>query len=330
MGLCYMLPNNSEQIKEHGGVVIATNEAKEIIITLLPTGGLHGFPVTSLVYKVTRFHNQDVMSKLQKEGVENGEYSLLNSRQVLSDFEQNGIITKVGDFNYHLKDVERLVLGYPKEVSVIVAGLGAAIEREATYFDNLDDDKIDLSFNENKDGKAYEYPLTPDDCFKTKQEDDGFAYNNPLLDKFIEEQKTKPMETIKAKSEIKDSPNPIDFTEGEELSFRKFLTTILGFLNKYPGEFTIQETEAGNITMLINSPILPQVTFTGTIKEMADEFMPSFIETMTKKKSDLDYIASLERLVEQKKEEVTNKAQDKKKPKAKEEEKEDKNQKTLF
>ena len=286
MGLCYMLPNNSEQIKEHGGVVIATNEAKEIIITLLPTGGLHSFPVTSPVYKVTRFHNQNVMSKLQKESVENGEYSLLNSRQILFDFEQNGIITKVGDFNYHLKDVERLVLGYPKEVSVIVAGLGTAIEREATYFDNLDDDKIDLSFNENEDGE--------------------------------EQNKTKAMETIKAKS------------EGEELSFRKFITTILGFLNKYPGEFTIQETEAGNITMLINSPILPQVTFTGTIKEMADEFMPSFIETMTKKKSDLDYIASLERLVEQKKEEVTNKAQDKKKPKAKEEEKEDKNQKTLF
>lgn len=296
MGLCYMLPNNSEQIKEHGGVVIATNEAKEIIITLLPTGGLHSFPVTSPVYKVTRFHIQDVMSKLQKEGVENGEYSLLNSRQILSDFEQNGIITKVGDFNYHLKDVERLVSGYPKEVSVIVARLGAAIERESTYFDNLDDDKIDLSFNENEDGE--------------------------------EQNKTKPMETIKAKSEIKDSPNPIDFTEGEELSFRKFITTMLGFLNKYPGEFTIQETEAGNITMLINSPILPQVTFTGTIKEMADEFMPSFIETMTKKKSDLDYIASLEYLVEQKKEEVTNKAQGKKKPKAKEEE--NKNQKSLF
>ena len=284
MGLCYMLPNNSEQIKEHGGVVIATNEAKEINIILLPTGGFHSFPVTSPVYKVARFHSQDVMSKLQKEGVENGEYSLLNSRQILSDFEQNGIITKVGDFNYHLKDVERLVLGYPKEVPVIVAGLGTAIEREATYFDNLDDDKIDLSFNENEDGE--------------------------------EQNKTKPMETIKAKS------------EGEELSFRKFITTILGFLNKYPGEFTIQETKAGNITMLINSPILPQVTFTGTIKEMADEFMPSFIETMTKKKSDLDYIASLERLVEQKKEEVTNKAQGKKNPKAKEEE--NKNQKTLF
>lgn len=280
MGLCYKLPNNSEQIKEHGGVVIATNEAKEIIITLLPTGRFHGFPVTSPVYKVLRFYSQDVMSKLQKEGVENGEYSLSNSRQILSDFEQNGIITKIGDFNYHSKDVERLVLGYPKEMPVIVAGLGAAIEKETTYFDNLDDDE-------------------------------------------------KPMETIKAKSEIKDSPNPIDFTEGGELSFKKFLTTILGFLNKYPGEFTIQETEAGNITMLINSPILPQVTFSGTIKEMADEFMPSFIETMTKKKSDLNYIASLERLLEQKKEEVTNKAQGKKKPKAKEEE-ENKNQKSLF
>lgn len=299
MGLCYRLPNNSEQIKEHGGVVIATNEAKEIIITLLPTGRFHGFPVTSPVYKVLRFYSQSVMSKLQKEGVENGEYSLLNSRQILSDFEENGIITKIGDFNYHSKDVERLVLGYPKEMSVIVAGLGAAIEKETTYFDNLDDDEIDLSFNENEDEE--------------------------------EQNKTKPMETIKAKSEIKDSPNPIDFTEGGELSFKKFLTTILGFLNKYPGEFTIQETEAGNITMLINSPILPQVTFSGTIKEMADEFMPSFIETMTKKKSDLDYIASLERQLEQKKEEVTNKAQGKKKPKAKEEEeKEDKNQKSLF
>lgn len=332
MGLCFRLPNNREYIERHGGVVIATNTAKDIIITLLPTGELHGFPVTAPVYSVVRAHSQDVMSALQKDGIDDGQYSLLKSRQVLSDFEQNGIIIKVGDFNYHSKDVEQLILGYPKEISTTIAGLGAAIEKESTFFDELDEfDEFDESEIDNS---------------LSEKEDDGFDYNSPVVDKFLQEQKeTQPITEeidIKESTEVSTClpmrpklADPIEFTQGGEVSFQYFLSSFVGALNKFAGQITIQETSPGNITMLINSTVLPEITFSGSIKEMADEFMPAFIDVISKKKSDLNFIASFERMIDKKKEETTEKAMAKKKPtatKPKDEEvkEEDKTQKALF
>lgn len=326
MGLCFRLPNNREYIERHGGVVIATNKAKDIIITLLPTGELHGFPVTAPVYSVVRAHSQDVMSALQKDGINDGQYSLLKSRQVLSDFEHIGIIIKVGDFNYHSKDVEQLILGYPKEISTTIAGLGAAIEKESTFFDELDEfDEFDESEIDNS---------------LSEKEDD----NSPIVDKFLQEQKeTQPITEeidIKESTEVSTClpmrpklADPIGFTQGGEVSFEYFLSSFVGALNKFAGQITIQETSPGNITMLINSTVLPEITFSGSIKEMADEFMPAFIDVISKKKSDLNFIASFERMIDKKKEETTEKAMAKKKPtKPKDEEvkEEDKTQKALF
>lgn len=284
MGLAFRIPNDRDEIIRHGGVVIATNSNKEILITLLPTGELHGYPITAPVYKVVQYHSQDIMSALKKRSVEDGNYTTLGSREVLIDAENKGIISKYGDFNYYAADVDKLVKGTPKEFATSVPGLAQSIKIETSFLEEIEDIE----------------PIQETVIVKTKPE----PVSEPV-------EKSEKIEQIKTKLMTEAIQSPLLYAG--DLTFENFIHTILSVLNKFPAKIVIQETEPGIVAMILSSPIIPEMTFTGTIKELASEFVPTFLDAATKKKANIDFAASLEKLIEKKREEASKKASDKKK-----------------
>lgn len=301
MALVFRVPNDEEQIIKGGGIVFTTNKERDIFITFLPTGELHGYPITSTVWKTPHVHLQGVMKRV-REGV--GEvFNTLEANQVMAELEREGKIVKFGNFNYLSNDVRELSRGRHKE-RAIIPGLTDQIESE---------NKI---FNQNNDS---------DENLKSEEPDAENPEEAPI------EEKENPEEEKPEKG--------LDFLQGVKnpSSLEFFISSMLSVANRNSIHITMQEREAGEATVLISSALIPETGFTGTIKELSEQLIPALLDVLTKKKSDLSFISNIEKQIEKRKQESIEKAKGKKEKKNKAskedekgEEEEVESQKTLF
>lgn len=304
MALVFRVPNDEEQIIKGGGIVFTTNKERDIFITFLPTGELHGYPITSSVWTTPHVHLQGVMKRV-REGV--GEvFNTIEANQVMAELENEGKIVKLGNFNYLANDVRELSRGRHKE-RAIIPGLTDQIESENKIINENDDSGKDIKSEEPEVESPKETPI---------QEEKKPEKENP--------EKEEPEKGLDFLQGVKN-PSSLEF----------FISSMLSVANRNSIHITMQEREAGEATVLISSALIPETGFTGTIKELSEQLIPALLDVLTKKKSDLSFISNIEKQIEKRKQESLEKAKGKKEkkkaPKEGEgEEEEVESQKSLF
>ena len=294
--LIMFYPNNKHDIINHGGLVIVEEDFDEISIVFLATGHLHGWPVTTNVYMTNKTVLPNVIAQLNKSIETFGEYLTLKVRTLLNAMESATLIAKKADVNYYHDDVTSLLEGNLKKVSIIPnTPLNQAIIEETQ--------KMEAVKTESKEESFPDIPVN-----------NGELASYDELHNLFADKKADPVDdkTIRKYIEMKNQEEIKAFI-GAGPSFREVITTLLSVASNYPVSFTIQEKEKvpGNVVLLLNCPILPELTFTGTTGELATEFIPSLLEAVTNKKSDINFTKAIEKQIELRKQEALKKASEK-------------------
>lgn len=276
----------------HGGLAIIEDDNEEISIVFLATGHLHGWPVTSNVYTTTTVSLPVVISQINKNIETFGEYLTLKVTALLNSMESAGLIVKKASVNYYADDVKELLNGKLKKANQIPkTPLNQAIIEVTEKMEAIETKTFpDLPSNNGElisDKELF-------DLFGDEKEE-------PIDEKIIEKY-----------NQLKQEEETRIFI-GAGPSFREVITTLLSVASNHPISFTIQEKEKapGNVVLLFNCPILPELTFSGTTGELATEFIPSLLEAVTNKKSDINFTKAIEKQIELRKQEALKKASEK-------------------